>query len=83
MMLDKSVSAEALLEKCQECGIFAVDCPEDILDIDLIESGIIDSMSLTMLAEMLKKNYSIELTPQHFVVELRTLNDISLYIDNQ
>ena len=82
MSLAKHENAMTLLGKCIECGVFSNDSTDEILDVDLVESGVIDSMSLTMLAAMLKKHYAIVITPQQFIAELRTLNDISTYIEN-
>ena len=76
-----NTNARKLLEMCNESGIFTSVCTNDILELDLLESGIIDSMSLTMLAAMINKNYGIEINLQLFVAELRNLKAISAYLE--
>ena len=69
--------AMALLDKCREHGIISADGDRELLDVDLIESGILDSMSLTMLAALLKDRYQFEVDPSQFVMELRSFNAIA------
>lgn len=73
--------AYKLLQMCNECGIFTGNQVANMLDLDLVESGMIDSMSLTMLAAMIRKNYGIEINLQLFVAELRSLKLISAYLE--
>ena len=70
-----------LLQMCNDCGIFTSECASNIIELDLLESGMIDSMSLTMMAAMINKNYGIEINLQLFVAELRNLKLISAYLE--
>lgn len=74
-------TAMQLLTQCKECGIFTQGCNEDMLDMNLIESGVFDSMSLVMLASMINKYYGVVIQPSQFVAELRSLNDLAGYLE--
>lgn len=74
--------AKQLLKRCKQWGVLVGDYTDDVLDLNLIESGIFDSMSMEMMGMMLEEYYGLEVTPQQFVVELRSLNEISAYIEN-
>lgn len=75
-----------LLEKCVENGIFTENfsndfSPEEQLNEDLLEAGIMDSMSLTMLAELINQDYGIEIELPLFIAELRSLNKVASYLE--
>ena len=78
------IEAIQLLDKCIENGIFDVyseqESTEDLLDEDLLESGLMDSMSLTMLDEMIKQEYGITIDYPIFIAELRSLRKIATHI---
>ena len=82
MMADNGMAMQ-LLKQCQNCGIFSSDYNEDILDLNLIECGLFDSMSLTMLAAMVTKYYGISIMPSQFVAELHSINNLAEYLENK
>lgn len=79
-MQTENQHTKELFMKCKEFGVFSQKCKDDVFDLNLVESGIADSMSMTMLAALIEEDYDLEITLQQFVVELRTLNEISDYI---
>lgn len=79
---DGDNNALNLLEQCINNGIFAEDCTVEMLDVDLLESGVMDSMSLMMLTELIEQEYKLEIDPSIFVAELRTVNQLSSYIES-
>jgi acyl carrier protein len=70
---DRAVS---LLAKCRDCGIITAEDDHDLIYADLVESGIVDSMSLTMLSALLEDEYQFVVNPSQFVLEMRSLNAI-------
>lgn len=86
MIIENSdFEAMQLLEKCISNGIFSEYSEESdqlsLLDEDLLESGLMDSMSLTMLDEMIKQEYEVEIDYSIFIAELRSLRKIASYIE--
>jgi len=63
-----------------EDGVFARDARVDPGD-DLIESGLVDSMSLMMLASLIEDTYQVVIPEAVFVAELRTLERVAAYVD--
>jgi len=83
MNRNHSKQAIALLERCRECGVFTHGGGDELLDANLVESGIIDSMSLAMIAAVVKKYYGVVVTTEQLVADLRSLNQIAAYIEEQ
>jgi acyl carrier protein len=70
----------SLLQHCVDNGVFARGVrvrPDD----DLVESGLVDSMGLLMLASMIEDIYEVVIPEAVFVAELRTLARIAGYIE--
>jgi acyl carrier protein len=70
----------SLLQHCVDNGVFARGvhvAPDD----DLVESGLIDSMGLLMLASMIEDLYELVIPEAVFVAELRTLARVGAYIE--
>lgn len=82
MTVSEGTNANRLLEKCLEYGVLSENYPDNILELDLIESGVVDSMSVAILEEMVYQEHGLAISSQQFVVELRSLNALSTYIEN-
>ena len=70
----------SLFQHCVENGVFARGVhvkPDD----DLVDSGLIDSMGLLMLASMIEDIYEVVIPEAVFVAELRTLARIAGHIE--
>jgi acyl carrier protein len=69
-----------LIECCIEQGVFV---PEAAIDpsVDLVESGLVDSMGLMMLASLIEETYDLVVPEALFVAELRTLTSIAAYLE--
>ncbi len=72
--------ADSLVRLCHEHGVFPPEVgicgPKD----DLLEGGLIDSMSLIYLQAVIQETYSIEIEPELFIAELRNIHAIAAYI---
>jgi len=69
-----------LLQHCLEDGVFARGAQVNPGD-DLIESGLVDSMGLVMLASLIEETYQVVIPEAVFVAELRTLARVAAYVD--
>jgi acyl carrier protein len=71
---------EHLITECVALGLFAngaaIDC-----DVDLLESGMIDSMGLMALQSEAEETYGVYIPQAVFIAELRTLAKVAAYID--
>ena len=81
-MSEINEKALILFNKCIDNGIFAQDCSQDIINEDLLELGIMDSMSLSMMAEMIQQDYGVDIDYALFVAELRSLHKIADYLES-
>ncbi len=70
---------EHFLALCYEHGIIS---PDEEIDctMDLVESGMIDSMGIMILQSIIDENYNIFVPEPVFVAELRSINDVLHYI---
>jgi len=69
-----------LLECCIEQGVFESETAIDP-SVDLVESGLVDSMGLMMLASLIEEAYDLVIPEALFVAELRTLARIAAYLE--
>jgi acyl carrier protein len=69
-----------LLECCIEQGLFVGEAAIDP-GVDLVESGLVDSMGLMMLASLIEETYDLVIPEALFVAELRTLAAIAAYLE--
>jgi acyl carrier protein len=72
----------SLLDRCVEDGVFARETHVDPSD-DLVESGLVDSMGLLMLAALIEETYEVTIPEAVFVAELRTLAKIAAYLERE
>jgi acyl carrier protein len=82
MVMTSADLLRSLLERCVEDGVFARDTRVDPTD-DLVESGLVDSMGLLMLAAVIEKTYEVTIPEAVFVAELRTLARIAAYLERE
>ena len=80
MVMTSADLLRSLLERCFEDGVFARDTRVDPAD-DLVESGLVDSMGLLMLAALIEETYEVTIPEAVFVAELRTLARIAAYLE--
>jgi acyl carrier protein len=71
-----------LLGRCVEDGVFAREAHVDPAE-DLVESGLVDSMGLLMLAALIEETYDITIPEALFVAELRTLGRIAAHLERE
>lgn len=75
-MSDRAALLEELCGFCRDNGIFR-DGVEIDPDLDLIDSGLMDSMGLATLQAWIQERYGLEIAPEVFLMELRTLSALS------
>jgi acyl carrier protein len=71
-----------LLGRCVEDGVFARETHVNPAD-DLVESGLVDSMGLLMLAALIEETYEVTIPEALFVAELRTLARIAAHLERE
>ena len=71
-----------LLGRCVEDGVFARETRVNPAD-DLVESGLVDSMGLLMLAALIEETYEVTIPEALFVAELRTLSRIAAHLERE
>src|SRR3954469_9993784 len=72
----------SLLGRCVEDGVFARETLVDPSE-DLVESGLVDSMGLLMLAALIEETYEVTIPEALFVAELRTLARIAGHLERE
>lgn len=75
--------ADSLVRLCHEQGVFPPDVDFCDPNDDLIEGGLIDSMSLVYMQAVIQEKFSVELEPELFIVELRNIHAIAAYLAQQ
>ncbi|HYQ28594.1 MAG TPA: AMP-binding protein [Polyangiaceae bacterium] len=68
------------LALCREHGLFMAAMDER-LDVDLIESGEIDSIGLVTIQHVIGEYYRVRISEELFVTSLRTLNQVIAYLE--
>lgn len=68
------------VELCVEHGLFEREAAASVLDKDLFESNIIDSMGILTMQSLIMETYGIEIPEPLFVAELRTINRVMAYV---
>lgn len=69
----------SLICHCAESGVFAGEAVVDS-GADLVESGLVDSMGIVMLAALIEDTYGVVIPEAVFVAELRTLAQVAAYV---
>jgi fatty-acyl-CoA synthase len=81
-MTTAQTTLEKLIDHCLEGGVFSRETAVDV-NLDLVESGLIDSMGLLMLQSLIAESYGVEIPEAVFVAELRSLQRIASYLELQ
>jgi acyl carrier protein len=71
-----------LLRALREQNIFEKD-PETLLDTDLVEASLVDSLSMTMLQALIEEEFNIKLDQKTMINKLHTINDIINYLQEK
>ncbi len=69
-----------LMILCEEYEVFGDASPSLYISADLIEHGLIDSMTTVYIQEILHEHFSLEIPPELFVLELRTMDALAKYV---
>jgi len=69
-----------LMALCEEYEVFGDASPDLYVTADLIEHGLIDSMTTVYIQEILHEHFSLEIPPELFVLELRTMDALAKYV---
>ena len=72
----------SLLHHCAESGVFVREAAVDSR-VDLLESGLVDSMGIVMLAALIEDTYNVIIPEAVFVAELRTLARVAAYLERE
>ena len=72
----------SLLHHCAESGVFVREASVDSA-ADLLESGLVDSMGMVMLAALIEDTYNVIIPEAVFVAELRTLARVAAYLERE
>ena len=72
----------SLLHHCVESGVFVAEAAVDA-GVDLLESGLVDSMGIVMLAALIEDTYNVIIPEAVFVAELRTLSRVAAYLERE
>ena len=79
-MIDSNNMRKDFVELCIEHGLFDRDAAVSLLDKDLFDSNIIDSMGILSMQSLIMETYGIEIPEPVFIAELRTINSVIAYI---
>jgi len=69
-----------LMTLCEEYEVFGDASPNLYVSADLIEHGLIDSMTTVYIQEILHEHFSLDIPPELFVLELRTMDALAKYV---
>ncbi len=69
-----------LMALCEEYEVFGDASPSLYVSADLIEHGLIDSMTTVYIQEILHEHFSLDIPPELFVLELRTMDALAKYV---
>ena len=72
---------DELVALCREHAIFPTDALDSLVDADLLEQGVVDSLSLTLLVSAIEETYSVAIPIEILIGELRSLNSVADYIE--
>lgn len=71
-----------LIQLCHELGVFPDSVQCDAFE-DLIDSGLIDSMGLMYIQEIIHDKFGLEIGTELFIAELRNIRSIAIYLVQQ
>jgi len=77
----ETLTAE-LIELCLQYDVIkSNDFDEDeIAEIDMADSGLVDSLGIVLIKELLLKKYQVDIPSELFYAELRSLQSVSDYL---
>jgi acyl carrier protein len=81
-MADREAIKNRLITMLKEQQIFDRD-PETILENDLVEDGLVDSLSLTQLRALVEEEFSVNIDEKTFIEKLHSINDVIDYLSRQ
>lgn len=83
--MDRTKTLNKLLHLCKENQILQSSELKrgELENVDLIENGFIDSISLFYMQDALEEEFQLEIPTKNFFAELRTLNKIAEYIEQR
>jgi acyl carrier protein len=79
MLLNDDIKSR-FLELCEEYEIFGDTQRAIYCEADLIEQGLVDSMTTVYLQTIISDHFSIDIPNEVIVLELRTIDDIVRYV---
>jgi len=68
------------VDLCVEHGLLDGGQVETMLNDDLIESGMLDSMGIVTVQTMIQETYGIDIPTPLFIAELRSINNVIAYL---
>jgi hypothetical protein len=74
---------EILCKLCSEAGILLEAIDPDNWDVNLVDAGLLDSMSLVYLQEIISAHFKVEIEPVIFLTEALSLRIIAQHIDSR
>ena len=81
-MTDIATTKAKLMALCDDYEVFGDVPPSVYGEVDLIEHGLVDSMTTVYMQEMIKENFSLDLPSEIFVLELRSIDTLAAYVQN-
>ena len=72
-----------LVDLCVEHGLLDRDAALAALDLDLIESGVIDSTGIATLKAIIEETWAVDIPEPLFIAELRTLSAVAKYLEKK
>jgi hypothetical protein len=72
-----------LCNLCSEAGILLEAIDPDNWDVNLVDAGLLDSMSLVYLQEIISAHFKVEIEPVIFLTEAPSLRIIAQHIDSR
>lgn len=69
-----------LLRLCDEHGVIDPMQTSLVASDDLIDGGFIDSMGLAYMQSIIAEEFSVEISPEMLITELRNIHSIAAYL---
>ena len=76
---------DELLSLCRQYDVLKIDDFEqdEIAHLELAETGLVDSLGIVFIKEILKRKYGVEIPTELFYAELKSLNSVASYLSAQ
>lgn len=72
-----------LVDLCVEHGLLDREVALAALDLDLIESGVIDSTGIATLKAIIEETWAVDIPEPLFIAELRTISRVAEYLEKK